>query len=108
MHEYCREFSVQCDMPQSNQLVAVSIGVFDGDQVQGVRYYMEKQMSGWIVTTDRYNGDVNSLSMEHFSHLSEKRPDLVKYLCLPVGWRFDTSRRDVWFDETIQEELQPK
>lgn len=101
MHELCKKLNVACQMPSDETLVAVSEGVFEGDLVQGVRYKMEAHMSGWIITSDRYNGDVSTLRTEHMKHIFEHRPDLVKYLCLPIGWRFDTSRDDFWFDQEI-------
>jgi hypothetical protein len=88
-------------MPSLDSLVAVSDGVFDGDPVQGVRYQMEPHMSGWVITSERYNGNIDSLRTEHFKHLIEHRQDLKKYLCLPVGWRFDTNRNDAWFDQNV-------
>jgi len=92
---------VTCSMPNSNQLTSISRGVYEGQPVQGVRYAMEPHMSGWFITTDDYDGDVESLHNEHLCHVLEKRPDLVDYLCLPIGWRFDTRRHDVWFDESV-------
>lgn len=93
---------VDCELPRSESLVAVSVGVFEGEPVQGVRYRMEPHMSGWVITADAYDGNVSSLRTEHISHLIKSRPDLLRYLCLPVGWRFDTARDDVWFDESVQ------
>lgn len=67
--------------------------------MQGVRYPSPEHMSGWWVTTDRYDGDVRTLRHEHLYHLTAARPDLARYVALPFGFRFDLGRHeDVWFD----------
>ena len=99
MHELCKQKEIDCQPPVSDSLVAVSVGVFEGEPVQGVRHRMDMHMSGWIITSDLYDGNVSSLRTEHVVHLIENRPDLEKYLCLPIGWRFDSARDDVWFDQ---------
>ena len=74
--------------------------------VQGVRYPSPDPMSGWWITTDQYDGDINSLKREHTSHVTAARPDLAKYLALPTGFRFDLSgREDVWLDEKVSEAI---
>jgi hypothetical protein len=56
---------------------------------QGVRYAMERAMSGWVLSTDRYDGDVRSLRVEHAYHITASRPDLACFLALPFGYWFD-------------------
>lgn len=102
MHEICGKMNVECKMPDHDQLVAISDGVYEGEAVQGVRYSMEPHMSGWIITTNQYDGNVGTLRTEHIKHLMDHRRDLLQYLCLPVGWRFDTERNDVWLDEKVR------
>jgi hypothetical protein len=76
-----------------------------GDAVQGVRYPSPEHMSGWWITTDRYDGDIRSLTQEHLYHLTAARPDLARCLALPFGFRFDqASGEDVWFDEQVARE----
>jgi hypothetical protein len=59
-------------------------------------------MSGWWITTDRYDGNVTSLKQEHLYHVTARRPDLAPYIALPYGFRFDfAAREDVWFDEGV-------
>jgi hypothetical protein len=101
MHGLCKKKGIGCQLPTTDSLVAISEGVFEGDPVQGVRHRMDMHMSGWIITSDLYDGNVSSLRTEHLVHLIESRPDLEKYLCLPIGWRFDSARDDVWFDQQV-------
>jgi hypothetical protein len=104
-HEVCRKASGEFTPPRPDQLVVVSDGVFEGDAVKAVRYPSPEHMSGWWMTTDRYNGNIDSLRNEHMYHLTAVRPDLARYVCLPYGYRFDfSSTEDIWFDEKVNQE----
>ena len=57
-------------------------------------------MSGWVIVTDEYDGDVQSLTQQHTYHVTAVRPDLAPYLALPPGFGFDLrGEPQVWFDE---------
>lgn len=103
-HEVCDRYAAEFTPPRPDQLVVVSDGVLEGDAVQGVRYRSPEHMSGWWITTDRYNGDTKSLRREHLYHLTAARADLARYVALPFGFRFDLAHHeDVWFDpETLR------
>lgn len=98
-HEVCDRYAAEFAPPRPDRLVVISDGVLEGDAVQGVRYPSPEHMSGWWITTGRYNGDVKTLRREHLYHLTAARPDLARYVALPFGFRFDLAQReDVWFD----------
>lgn len=44
--------------------------------------------SGWYLITDDYNDDIKSLKMVHFSHVAFARPDILKYLAIPLDTDF--------------------
>lgn len=101
-HEVCERYGAAYSPPRPDRLVALSDGVLEGDPVQGVRYPSPEHMSGWWVTTDRYDGNVSSLRNEHLYHLTARRPELSRYIALPEGFRFDLAHgEDVWFDEKV-------
>lgn len=100
-HQVCAEASSLYAPPNAEQLIVISVGVFDGDVVQGVRYPSPGHMSGWWVTTDRYDGNVSSLNTVHAYHLTAKRPDLAKYMALAYGYRFYSDNGEVRFDPKI-------
>jgi hypothetical protein len=79
-------------------LITVSEGVFEGDDVQGVRYRLPSHMSGWWITTVRYNGALSSLKNVHEYLLTASRPDLTRFLALAVGYRFYSDNGEVKFD----------
>ncbi len=104
-YEVCRRFRTHCMPPRSDQLVVISAGVVEGDAVEGVRYPSPEHMSGWWITTDRYDGDSKSLTLHHLHHLVEWRPDIAPYLALPFGFRFVLGEAEhVWFDEVVASE----
>ena len=98
----CNQHQAAFAPPRPDELTVVSAGVVEGLQVQGVRYPSPKHMSGWWLTTDSYDGNLTSLRREHTYHVTAARPDLAKYLALPVGFRFNFSvAEEVWFDEKV-------
>lgn len=87
--------------PTFDQMIVISDGVIEGDAAEGVRYPSPEHMSGWWITTDRFNDDIKTLKTVHRQHVAINRPDLVKYLGLPFGYRFHGPTDDVWADEKI-------
>ncbi|MFC5476003.1 hypothetical protein [Paraherbaspirillum soli] len=100
-HQICNKVGAEFFPPRLDQMVVISDGVYEGDDVEGVRYPSPDHMSGWWLTTDRYNGEIETLRTVHAHHVSAKRPDLVKFLALPFGYRFFSPQSDVWFDEKV-------
>ena len=82
-------------------MIVISKGVYEGLAIDAVRYPSPEHMSGWWLTTDLYDDNVESLMAVHYHHVAFKRPELIKYIALPYGYRFNTSgeEHDVWFDE---------
>jgi|RhiMetdeSRZDD1v2_1073273.scaffolds.fasta_scaffold171932_2 hypothetical protein len=98
-NEICELFHASFEPPNAGKLTAVSIGVLEGRPVQAVRYRFGDPMSGWLIVTDQYDGNVKSLTNHHTYHVTARRPDLAKFVALPAGFRFDqASGERVWFD----------
>jgi hypothetical protein len=98
----CNKYGAAFDPPKADQLSVISKGVLEGLPVQGVRYPAPDHMTGWWITTDQYDGDINSLMNEHSYHVTAARPELAKFFALPAGFRFDLSSfEDVWFEEEV-------
>nr|WP_223879108.1 hypothetical protein [Chitinimonas arctica] len=100
-HQICQKVDAVFSPPRLDQLVVISDGVYEGDEVEGVRYPSPDHMSGWWLTTDRFNGDTSTLKTVHAHHVSARRPDLAKFLALPFGYRFFSPQSDVWFDRKV-------
>ncbi|UXZ98211.1 hypothetical protein K3169_10260 [Pseudomonas phytophila] len=100
-HSVCSKVGADFTTSRFEQLIVISDGVLEGEASEGVRYPSPEHMSGWWITTDKYNGDTKSLKTVHAPHLAVNRPDLVKYLGLPNGYRFHELTNDAWFDEKV-------
>ncbi|UTW45427.1 hypothetical protein KFE80_00380 [bacterium SCSIO 12696] len=104
----CNHYKADFIPPNPDQMVAISEGVLSGTlEIEGVRYPSPEHMSGWWLTTDLYNGDVESLETVHFSHVADARPEIAQYLALPFGYRFvlGGESEHVWFDNEVAESV---
>ncbi|OAS21749.1 hypothetical protein A8708_16695 [Paenibacillus oryzisoli] len=97
----CQEHGATPEFPIFNQMIVISKGVYEGLAIDAVRYPSPEHMSGWWLTTDMYDGNVESLMTVHYHHVAFNRPDLIKYFALPYGYRLNTKgiEHDVWFDQ---------
>lgn len=100
-HSVCSKVGADFTTPRFEQLIVISDGVLEGEETEGVRYPSPEHMSGWWITTDKYDGNTKSLKTVHAQHVAVNRPDLVKYLGLPHGYRFHELTNDAWFDEKV-------
>ncbi len=100
-HSICAKSGVEFTPPRFEQLIVISEGVLEGDAAEGVRYPSPEHMSGWWITTDRYDGNTKNLKTVHTQHVAVNRPDLVKFLALPFGYRFHEATNDTWYDEKV-------
>lgn len=87
--ELCRSVDAEFHPPLATTMVVVSAGVLEGQAVDGIRYPSPSHMSGWYLTTDLYNGDIDTMNVFHLFHITHARPDLARYLALPFGYFFD-------------------
>jgi hypothetical protein len=102
----CQHHNVAPIFPTFNQNIVISDGVLEGKEVEAVRYPSPEHMSGWWLTTDLYDGDVDTLKVIHYYHVAFERPNLIKYLALTFGFRFykGDKEEEVWFDGEILKE----
>lgn len=106
-HRICDRFRASFLPPRPDRLTVVDAGVLEGLPVQAVRYPSPEHMSGWWITTSKYNGDVNTLLREHTYHITAARPDIAPYLALPYGFRFELgeSYSNAWLDRKVAAEI---
>ena len=98
----CVKYNVAPSFPTFSQMIIVSKGVLEGERIDAVRYPSPNHMTGWWLTTDQYDDDIKSLETLHYYHIAFKRPDIMKYLALPFGFRFLSGQEgEVWFDEEV-------
>ncbi len=86
--ELCSHYGLPTQFPNFNQMIVISDGVYEGKDIEGIRYESPEHMSGWWLITDDYDNNIESLKTVHFHHVVFARPDILKYLSLPFGYRF--------------------
>jgi hypothetical protein len=95
----CRRWAAPYLPTDGRALVAISPLVLEGHlPVEGSRIRGRGENSGWIIFAGDRDEEVADLIREHAVHLATKRPDLLRYLGLPAGWRFycDAAGENVW------------
>jgi hypothetical protein len=103
-HRICEQHGVPFTPVRLSDRIAISPGVLQSGALEGVRYNLGTESSGWIVTTKGYDGDVHSMLVEHLYHVTAARPEIVAYLALPRGFRFTVGSDEshAWFDPSVE------
>lgn len=102
----CKAQGAAFDPPLPLSGIACSDGVLEGRlPVGGARYRYSGKMSGWFLSTNLDDGTSKTAKVHHAYHVTAARPDLVKYLALPPGYRFDLGAGGrIWFDPALEAE----
>ena len=73
--------------------------------INGLRYNIEGIGTGWFIWSgEKFSTDDNFFKPHCVKHLTELKPEIIKYLGLPPGHRFlidNKGYEDIWFDETL-------
>lgn len=102
----CEKMGAPPRFARINQQAVVSDEVLTGGKpIEGVRCPSPRQMSGWWITTDSYDGDASTLKTVPMGHVIMARKDICAVLALPFGYRFRVDDgTNVWFDEEAARE----
>ena len=74
------------------------------EPINGFRHPEHGTMNGWYIWSGEWSDSNDFFKPVHASCLVEMCPEILKYLSLDVGFRFQIDRKgyeDVWFDEKI-------
>ena len=72
--------------------------------VNGLRHPPAGDTSGWFLWAgEELSKDPEFFRPTHIEHLRDIRPEVLRYLALPPGWRFLIAGdyEDVWYDESL-------
>lgn len=78
----------------------------NSEPLNGLRHNPEDGTTGWFIWSGEYEEREDFFKPICAEHLLEKKPEIIKYLGLDVGFRFLTGKEnyeDVWFDKKISE-----
>lgn len=104
--ELCTSLGAEWDPPHGTYFGFVSNGVVEGRvPVEGVRFASKPPDSGWIFTTDLYDGDIRTLRKIELNDLVQAQPGLGRVVGLPKGYYFrighTAEESGIWFDQEI-------
>lgn len=75
------------------------------EPINGLRHPKHGTMNGWYIWSGEWSYSDDFFNPIHAEHLIKKRPEILKYLSLDVGFRFQIDRKgyeDVWYDEKLK------
>ena len=100
----CLKYNATALFPTFGQKIVISKGVYEGLPLEAIRYPSPNHMCGWWLITDEYDDNIKSLMVVHVYHVAFKRPDILRYLALPFGYRFflDANKFEGWLDEEVK------
>lgn len=101
--EICKKVNADWRPVNPKHKIGISADL-DGEPIHGLRHQPEKGTTGWYIWTGDYSAEADFFKSMHAGHLLEKRPDLIKYLGLPPGYRFLIDQKgyeDIWEDKEL-------
>ncbi len=102
-HDLCKRLGVEHVPTEPFQIIGLANEV-SKIPLNGLRHPIAGHTAGWYVWGGEYNEADNFFKPVHAYHLLDTKPEIIKYLALPVGYRFlidDKGYEDVWYDETL-------
>lgn len=100
----CRKYRASPKEVDDESKVGIAIHTLHLKPLNGLRHVPEGGTCGWYIWGGAEAATADDFySPLHVSHLASYAPDVMKYLCLPPGYRFltDGKYEDVWFDEKL-------
>jgi len=90
--------------PMDGQLF-IGLGTeLEFEPVNGLRHPVHGTMNGWYIWSGEWSNSYDFFKPVHAHCLIEMCPEILKYLSLDIGFRFQIDRKgyeDVWYDEKI-------
>jgi len=76
--------------PGGDELAGYDDAVLGGSPVELYRDpRVDPKQSGWTILSQSFVAGVTPVRVGHLYEITEKRPDLIRYLALPRGWHVD-------------------
>lgn len=104
----CDKYKVKFTPTDMGFLLGISENT-DGKNapINGLRHPSEGKSSGWYIWSgEELSQDQDFFKPLHAKHLVERCPQVLKFLGLPVGYRFlidNEGYMDVWYDPSLLE-----
>lgn len=103
--ELCRRFGAMPELPVAETKLGISENVKSGSlTINGLRHPPTESTCGWYIWAgEEISEDPEFFLPLHVSHIEDWCPEVLQYLALPPGWRFQIAPgyEDVWYDESL-------
>lgn len=106
-HLICKRYSVlPFDAPFEQKVgIALNVKIENLYPINGLRHLPEGDTTGWYIWAgDDFSNSPDFFVPLHVEHILHWRPEILKYLALPPGYRFLLGKdgyEDIWFDESL-------
>ena len=106
--EICERNDLAWVSVNPNSMVAINDSLFTTSQpINGLRHPKEGNIEGWYMWSgeDIPQDRDDFFHPIHIYHLINQRPQILKYLGLPIGYRFqidDFGYEDIWYDSSVE------
>jgi hypothetical protein len=101
----CEKYgATPCEAPEHLKAGIATSVTSEAIPVNGLRHPPAGDTTGWYIWGgEELSHDPSFFRPVHVRHLKESRPEVLKYLALPPGWRFLIAGdyEDVWYDASL-------
>lgn len=101
--EICGKYGSQWKPINKKLKIGISESL-DNQPIHGLRHPKENGTTGWFIWSGDYIERDDFFKPICAEHLLQRKPEIIKYLGLDVGYRFridDNGYEDIWLDEQL-------
>lgn len=103
--EICEKSSVKYTPTDLESIVGISDNTNSKNiPINGLRHPSKDNNSGWYIWSgEELSKNDDFFKPLHTKHLKKRCPEVLKFLGLPIGYRFITNGdyMDIWYDESL-------
>ena len=102
----CKKYNLDWIEADFELIIGLSENVFsDMIPINGLRHPIEKGTTGWYIWSgEEFKEEDDFFKPFCVKHLLERKPEVIKYLGLPPGFRFmidNVGYEDIWEDNNL-------
>jgi hypothetical protein len=103
--DLCKRLGVAAERPTAGSKLGIALSTLGQQPVNGLRHRATETTCGWYIWCGQELSPAYDFFMPlHAEHVQEHLPEVLPYLALPPGYRFQIDGdgwEDVWYDETL-------
>lgn len=104
--DICQKYNVDWVSADKELIIGLADNILTSMiPINGLRHPVEKGTTGWYIWAGQeFSHDADFFKPYHLEHVINLKPEIIKYLGLPPGYRFLIDGKDyvdIWFDQTL-------